>query len=102
MTDRVWVEGKIVCIGCTLSGEYGVDAQCTLHAWHAQGFLDRDGRLWTFVDNNRGHRVISNAKLRGKNVKVYGWPLKKHRYLELWKYSLKTGDQWVGYDFCKT
>ncbi len=102
MKDRVWAEGKIVCIGCTLQAESGVDAQCTLHAKHAQGFLTKDGKLWTLVDNTRGHRVITNAKLLGKDVKVYGWPFKKHQYVELWKYSLKKGEKWVAYDFCKT
>ena len=102
MKDRVWAEGKIVCIGCSLAAEYGVDAQCTLHAKHAQGFLGKDSKLWTLVDSNRGHRVITNAKLLHKDVKVYGWFFKKHQYLELWKYSLKKGDQWIGYDFCKT
>ena len=102
MKDRVWAEGKIVCIGCTLTAQHGVDAQCTLHAKHAQGFLNKDGKLWTFVDNTRGHRVIANSKLQGKDVKIYGWTFEKHQYVELWKYSLKKGDKWISYDFCKT
>ncbi|MHC4606856.1 MAG: hypothetical protein ACYTAF_07945 [Planctomycetota bacterium] len=102
MKDRVWVEGKIVCIGCTLAKEHGVEAQCTLHARHAQGLLDKDGKLWTIVDNARGHLVITNAKLRDKPVRAYGWQYKDHQYIELWKYALKRKDEWVGYDFCKT
>lgn len=102
MKDRVWVEGKVVCIGCTLHAELGVDAQCTLHSKHAQGLLTNDGKLWTFVDNTRGHRLITNKKLLGKELKVYGWNFKKHQYIELWKYSLQKGKKWVAYDFCKT
>lgn len=102
MNDRAWVEGKVVCIGCTLAAQHGVDAQCTLHAKHAQGFLTEDGKLWTFVDNTRGHRVITNSKLTGKDIKIYGWRFKNSQYIELWKYSLKKRDKWVAYDFCKT
>ena len=102
MKDRKWVEGKIVCIGCQLEKERGVNSQCTLHAKHAQGFLDKDGRIWTLVDNARGHGVIANAKLRGKNIRLFGWQFKKHQYLELWKYALKQKDAWVGWDYCKT
>lgn len=102
MKDRTWIDGKIVCIGCTLASEHGVDAQCTLHSKHAQGLLTEDGKLWTLVDNTRGHRVITNKKLLGKEIKVFGWTFKKHQYVELWKYSLQKGDKWVAYDFCKT
>lgn len=101
--DRVEIAGKIVCIGCTLENqEGGADAQCTLHAKHAQGLLAADGTLWTFVDNAKGHLVITNAKLRDKEVKVLGWKFPKAQYLELSKYQVKEGDKWIGWDYCKT
>jgi hypothetical protein len=100
---RQEIPGRIVCIGCTLENqEGGADAQCTLHAKHAQGLLASDGTLWTFVDNARGHLVITNPKLRGKEVKVLGWKFPKAQYVEVSKYRLKDGDRWVAYDFCKT
>ena len=102
MKDRIWVEGKIVCIGCTLAKERGVDSQCTLHAKHAQGFLDKKGRIWTLVDNSRGHGVITNTKLRDKSIRLFGWQYKKHQYIEVWKYAIKPKDAWVGWDYCKT
>lgn len=55
LKDRVEIAGKIVCIGCTLEKESGAEAQCTLHSKHAQGLLDAEGKLWTFVDNAKGH-----------------------------------------------
>ena len=101
--DRVEVAGRIVCIGCTLENqEGGADAQCTLHAKHAQGLLASDGVLWTFVDNAKGHFVISNAKLKDKEVKILGWKFPKAQYIELSKYEVKDGDKWVGWDYCKT
>lgn len=101
--DRQELAGKIVCIGCTLEKQDGgADAQCTLHAKHAQGLLLADGTLWTFVDNAKGHLVITNAKLRDKEVKVLGWKFPKAQYIELSKYQIKDGTKWVAYDFCKT
>ncbi len=101
LTDRVEIEGTIVCIGCTLEKQDGADAQCTLNSKHAQGLLLDDGTLWTFVDNARGHLAITNAKLRDKVVKILGWKSPKAQYLEVSRYQVKDGDKWVGYDYCK-
>ncbi len=101
--DRQEYAGKIVCIGCTLENQDGgANAQCTLHAKHALGLLASDGTLWTFVDNAKGHLVITNAKLRDKEVKVLGWKFPKTQYVEVSKYQVKDGDKWVPYDYCKT
>ena len=103
LKDRAWIQGKIVCVGCHLEGlEGGADSQCTLHSKHAQGFLKDDGTLWTIVDNERGHPVITKKELRDKQVQVYGWTFAKSQYFELYKYKIKTGDTWEGWDYCKT
>ena len=97
LKDRVKVEGKIVCVGCTLAEEYGANAQCTLHAKHAQALLDTEGKLWTIVDNARGHLVITNKKLRNQTVRVFGWPYKKHQHIEAstWTTSRRSTTRWV-------
>lgn len=100
--DRTEIPGKVVCIGCTLAGqEGGADAQCTLHSKHAQGLMAADGTLWTFVDNAKGHAVMTNAKLRDKEVKILGWKFPKAQYIEVSKYQAKEGDKWVAWDYCK-
>jgi hypothetical protein len=102
LKDRQEISGKIVCIGCTLEQQDGgADSQCTLNAKHAQGLLMADGTLWTFVDNARGHHLITTDKLKGKEVKVLGWKFPKAQYIEAWKFQLKDGDKWVPYDYCK-
>ncbi len=100
LKDRVEIPGTIVCIGCTLEA-WGADAQQTLYTKHAQGLLLPDGTLWTFVDNAKGHGVVTDTKLRDKEVKVLGWKFAKAQYVEISKYSVKEGDKWVAYDFCK-
>ena len=65
-----------------------------------------DGTLWTFVDNAKGHLVITNEKLRGKDVKVLGWRFPKAQYVEVSKYQVNEGTKdapkWAPYDYCKT
>ena len=102
LKDRVEVEGTIVCIGCTLQEQSGADAQCTLHSKHAQGLLGKDGLLYTFLDNAKGHLVMTSDKLRGKEVKLFGWKYPKSQVLEVSKYKVKEGDAWVQWDYCKT
>jgi hypothetical protein len=101
LKDRVEIAGKIVCIGCTLEKEAGAEAQCTLHSKHAQGFMATDGTLYTFVDNAKGHMVMTNVKLKDKEVKILGWKYAKGNYVEVFKYQVKEGDKWVAYDYCK-
>jgi hypothetical protein len=102
LKDRVEIAGTILCVGCTLEKQAGADAQCTLHAKHAQGLLAADGTLHTFVDNAKGHIVMTNEKLRGKEVKILGWKFPKSNYVEISKYQVKEGDKWVAYDYCKS
>ena len=102
LKDRVETAGTIVCLGCTLEKQAGADAQCTLHAKHAQGLLAGDRTLYTFVDNAKGHFLITNDKLRGKEVKILGWKYPKSNYIEISKYQVKEGDKWVAWDYCKT
>lgn len=98
--DRQEFAGTIVCLGCELE-KRGADAQCTLHAKHAQGLLAKDGTLWTFIDNMRGHHLIKHKKLLGKPIKVVGWKFPKTQYIEAWSYYVKKGDKWVHWDHCK-
>ena len=100
--DRKEFTGKIVCVGCYLQKQPGgAKSECTLHAGHAQGLVTDDGWLWTFVDNTKGHYLITNRKLLGKEIKVFGWTFPKSRYIEVSKYKLKQNGEWVGYDYCK-
>lgn len=93
------VAGTVVCLGCELETQ-GADAQCTLHARHAQGLKDAEGNLWTFLDNKRGHAMATNAKLRGKEIRVRAWKYEKARYLELWQYEVKDKDSWTLWSWC--
>jgi hypothetical protein len=98
--DRQEFTGTIVCLGCELE-KRGADAQCTLHAKHAQGLLAEDGTLWTFIDNARGHYLIREPKLLGKPVRIEGWKFPKTQYIEAWSLYRKKGEKWQHWDYCK-
>ena len=92
LSDRVEIPGTLVCIGCELEKDAGADAQCTPYSKHAQGLRDLDGNLWTFLDNLRGHALITQGRYRDR-MKILGWQYPKARYVEVWRYQIKSGDQ---------
>ena len=99
--DRVEIAGTFVSVGAVLES-LGANAQDTLYTKGAIGLQTEDGLLWTFVDNEKTHGLVRNTKLKGKQVKVFGWKFPKAQYIEVSKYQLKDGEKWVAYDYCKT
>lgn len=101
LAERIEIPGTVVCIGCELEKGAGADAQCELYSKHAQGLRDAEGNLWTFLDNLRGHALVTQRRYRDREVKLLGWKYPKTMYVEVWKYQIKGDDQWFAYDFCK-
>jgi hypothetical protein len=99
--QRVEVAGKLVCVGCYLEREYGADAQCTLYAKHAQGFLAEGGTLYTLLDNGRGHALIAEKKLAGVPLVLEAWAFPKAQVLEAIRFRKKEGEAFVQYDWCR-
>lgn len=99
--QKVELAGKLVCVGCHLEKEYGAEAQCTVHAKHAQGFLADDGTLYTVLDNARGHFLIAEKKLAGTPLQIEGYVFPKAHVLEVVRFKKKQGEQWVQQDYCK-
>ncbi|MCC7140027.1 MAG: hypothetical protein IT460_16525 [Planctomycetes bacterium] len=99
--DRTEFPGTFVSVGAMLES-LGADAQDTLYTKGALGLLAPDGTLWSFVDNAKGHGVITSSKLKGKEVRILGWKYPKTQFIEISKYQLKEGEKWVAYDYCKT
>lgn len=99
--DRIEIPGTMVSIGAALEA-LGANAQDTLYTKGTLGLRAPDGTLWTFVDNEKTHGVLHDAKLKGKEVKILGWKFPKTQYIEISKYQVKEGDNWVAIDYCKT
>ncbi len=76
--DQITIDGELICIGCTLKGLDGANAQCNLYAQHALGFRSGDGTIWNIVDNAAGHDVIRAHTLLGHKdatIKGYIYPI---------------------------
>jgi len=72
--DQITLDGELICVGCTLKGLDGANAQCNLYAQHALGFRSGDGSIWNIVDNQAGHDVIRAHTLLGhKNATIQGY-----------------------------
>lgn len=99
--DRAEFAGTMVSLSAALEA-LGANAQDTLYTKGSLALQDADGLLWTFVDNEKGHGVIKDAKLKGKEVRILGWKFPKTQIIEISKYQLKDGEKWVAYDYCKT
>ncbi len=99
--QRIQIPGKLVSIGETL-GSLGANAQDSLYTRGALGLLAPDGELWSFVDNQKGHGVLTNERWKGKETRILGWKYPKTRYIEISKLELRDGDAWVAYDYCKS
>ncbi len=56
-------------------------------AAYEQGLLDRDGSLWTFLDNPKGRELRYNKKLRGKGVSIKGWLYDKTQIIEVYSWE---------------
>lgn len=98
---KVELPGKLACIGCHLEKSHGAEAQCTLHAKHAQGFIADDGTIYTILDNGRGHLLITEKKLTGAAIKLEGYVFPKAQVIEVIRYARKDGEKWVQHDYCK-
>jgi hypothetical protein len=99
--DRIKIPGTFVSIGETLA-KLGANAQDSLHTRGALGLLAKDGALWSFVDNAKGHGVITNPKWKGKATRIFGWRFPKTRFIEISKFEIQDGGTWVAYDYCKS
>lgn len=68
------IQGKLVCIGCSLMGGVGSNSQCGTYTTHNIGLRMGDGSLWHFVNNQTGHDIIfAHNLLDGKKATITGF-----------------------------
>lgn len=81
------LEGKLVCLGCTLKKNDGVQAQCSTYG-HKGALQTSDGSLWSFVENDRSKKLINDTSLHGKSVKVTGTIIEKAKRIDVASYEV--------------
>jgi hypothetical protein len=83
-TDSIILKGELICIGCSLKGLSGANAQCGLYTRHDIGFKLGDGTFWNFVNNATGHDIIRAHKtVIHKQATVTGWMYPNAHMIEI-------------------
>ncbi|MCP4051128.1 MAG: hypothetical protein GY730_10540 [bacterium] len=88
--DKITVEGKLVCIGCSLKKLSGANAQCSLYSQHDTGLQLKDGSIWSIVNNQKGHDIIrAHHTVINKTARITGWLYPNARHIEIDSISVK-------------
>jgi len=82
------INGKVICLGCTLKKEQGAKAQCSIYG-HKNGLQTPDGKIWTFLENDNSAKLINDHGLAGKNVEIKGKKLDNANYIEVESYKVE-------------
>jgi hypothetical protein len=97
---NVELEGKAVCIGCDLKKSEGFHAQCKVYG-HKHVLLGKDGRYYSFLENDRSEKLINGEGVHGKNVRVKGDLMPEAQYVDVMSYSVEDGDgKWMEIAWC--
>lgn len=82
--DKITLDVDLVCLGCSLKGMSGANAQCNLFTLHDIGIKLGDGTLWSIVNNQKGHDIIrAHDLVGGKKAKVTGWLYPAANHIEI-------------------
>jgi hypothetical protein len=97
---NVELEGKAVCIGCDLKKSEGFHAQCKVYG-HKHVLLDKEGRYYSFLENDRSMKLINGEGVHGKFIRVKGDLLPEAQYIDVKSYSVKDGNgKWLAISWC--
>ena len=97
----ITLEGKAVCIGCQLKKAEGAHSACKIYG-HKHGLMDKEGRLYTFVENDRSVQLIKGEGVHGKRIKVKGDLFPQAQYIDLKSYEVEEEEgKWVEMAWCE-
>ena len=81
------IEGTVVCIGCDLHKSEGANFQCSKYG-HIGAMKTSDGKIWSFVENDKTQKLMNNKNLHGKTVKVTGQKIEKAMLIDVHSYEV--------------
>lgn len=83
-TDKITLQGELICLGCSLKRLSGANAQCGLYTHHDVGFKLADGTFWSLVNNAKAHDVIrAHGLVIGKKATISGWIYPNANHIEV-------------------
>lgn len=81
------VKGKLVCIGCTLKSESGANSSCSVYG-HKHGFQTEDGSIYSFVENDKTSKLITDMKDHDAAIEVTGIFFHNAHYIDVVSYKI--------------
>jgi hypothetical protein len=81
------LEGKIVCRGCELHALYGTPDRPDAEGHHG-ALMTGGGKIWNFMEGEKSDRLIHDARLLGKQVRVRGRIYRRAGCLEVERYEI--------------
>ena len=85
--DVTTITGKLICIGCELKHSDGVAANCKLYG-HKHGLKTTDGKIYSFIENDKSTKLINTEENHDKNVEIIGKVLKNANFIDVEKFSV--------------
>ena len=81
------VKGKLVCIGCALKMESGANVMCGAYG-HKHGFKTKDGRIYSFIENDKTAKLITDMKNLNAKIEVTGKFFHNANFIDVESYEI--------------
>lgn len=76
------IQGKVICLGCTLKKEKGAKAQCSIYG-HTNAIRTKDGKIWSILENDKSTELINSHDYAGKSIEIKGRKIKEAQTIEV-------------------
>ncbi len=81
------VKGKLVCIDCNLGMQGKVNAQCKAYG-HEEGLITADGKIYSFVKNDRSKALLKHGTYTGKEITINGRVFENAHRIDVVSYTV--------------
>jgi len=81
------IEGKVICLGCSLKKKKGATAQCSIYG-HKNALKTKDGEVWSFLENDASKDLANSHGYVSKNVKIKGKKYPHAHIIEVEEFSI--------------
>lgn len=80
------IKGKVICIGCELKHAYNASSNCKIYV-HSHGLKTSDGKIYSFVENEKTDELINSVKYHGKNIEITGKILENANFIDVKEFN---------------
>jgi mycothiol system anti-sigma-R factor len=85
------INGKLICVGCTLKQVHGADFDCRSQG-HSMGIRTDDGALWSIIKNDGSSGLFLDMTQMNQQVRVKGTFFANAHFINVDEYEIIPGD----------